>query len=432
MSVIKSLNVFEDRSLSSVWSNTAFRRLLYGRTVTNVGDSLYLIGAVWLVHELSSSTLFTGLAGFLFMAPQAFQFVFGPLVDDRSIVGILSASQLVQGVVILLVPIAHFTGTLSLALLLVIIPLLSTINQVVYPAQEAALPRIVSDDNIVRANSLFSISYRSVDIVSQAIGGIVIATIGAVLTFVIDSVTFLLAFLIFRTLEIPDAADETMDEDGSEVDEYVSKIRDGFRYVKESLLVFTVLAATITNFALGASHAVLPKFADLQGGPATYGFLLTGLSVGMVLGSVLASVVEEYPFGKTAMVIYTLSAILWTGFVYSPWVWSTVLLYALAWVPVGIFNIHSRTVRQLGVPDEHLGKVSAACNSAAISMMPVGSLVGGALANVVGVRTVLAVSSLGFLSVVFAFLLHPDLRRLPSPNEVTPKMIMPAFAEEDS
>jgi hypothetical protein len=38
--------------MTSLWSNVTFRRLFFGRIVTNVVDSLYVISTMWLVHEL--------------------------------------------------------------------------------------------------------------------------------------------------------------------------------------------------------------------------------------------------------------------------------------------------------------------------------------------------------------------------------------------
>jgi hypothetical protein len=61
--------------------NKNFRRLLLGRVVTNTGDSLFYIAVMWLVFELAGSELFTGLAGFLALAPQGLQFLAGPVVD---------------------------------------------------------------------------------------------------------------------------------------------------------------------------------------------------------------------------------------------------------------------------------------------------------------------------------------------------------------
>ncbi|WP_227379751.1 hypothetical protein [Haladaptatus halobius] len=68
--------------VSSLWSNWDFLRLLFGRFVTNAGDSLYTIAGTWLIYDLTGSSFYTGLAGALLLLPPALQFMSGPLVDQ--------------------------------------------------------------------------------------------------------------------------------------------------------------------------------------------------------------------------------------------------------------------------------------------------------------------------------------------------------------
>lgn len=66
------------------------------------------------------------------------------------------STQLIQAVLILSIPVAAYFDRLSVGLILVTIPLLSFLNQFVYPFQNAALPRIVAESQLTRANSAFS------------------------------------------------------------------------------------------------------------------------------------------------------------------------------------------------------------------------------------------------------------------------------------
>ena len=110
------------------FENRTFRRLFAGRVITNVGDSLYFIGAMWLVYSLTGDPFYTGLAGFLTMAPGAFQFLAGPLVDRWSIRRTLVGTQVVQALVVATIPIAHVLGALTVWHVLVVMPLLSALN----------------------------------------------------------------------------------------------------------------------------------------------------------------------------------------------------------------------------------------------------------------------------------------------------------------
>ena len=69
-----------DERTADLLGNVGFRRLYAGHAVSEAGDELYFVAAMWLVYSLSGSTALTGVAGFLARAPGALGFLFGPLV----------------------------------------------------------------------------------------------------------------------------------------------------------------------------------------------------------------------------------------------------------------------------------------------------------------------------------------------------------------
>src|SRR5690625_4530642 len=117
--------------------NKNFSVLISGRILTNIGDSLYAVASMWLVYDLTQSNFFTGLAGFLTMAPVALQFLIGPLIDQTEHKSILIYSQMIQAILLMLIPIAYVFDVLTVWLVLIVNPLASIIQQFVYPTQAA-------------------------------------------------------------------------------------------------------------------------------------------------------------------------------------------------------------------------------------------------------------------------------------------------------
>ena len=137
----------------ALWRNRNFRRFFAGQFVTNAGDSLYTVAVLWLAFELSGSTAVTGALNAILLLPWLLQVFAGPLVDRWNIRRLLVATQLIQCVVIAALPVASHFGYLSVWLVLTVMPLLALLNQLVYPAQTAALPRIVEQDELDRFDS---------------------------------------------------------------------------------------------------------------------------------------------------------------------------------------------------------------------------------------------------------------------------------------
>ncbi|WP_458209917.1 MFS transporter [Haladaptatus sp. NG-SE-30] len=421
--------------MRDLFKNSDFRRLFIGRLITNAGDSLYAVAAMWLVYSLTGSSTYTGLAGFLTMGPQVLQVFAGPLVDRFPIRRVLVASQGVQAVLVLTVPAAHLLGVLSVELVLVVMPLLSLLNQFVYPAQTAVLPRLVDDDQLTAANSAFSLAYQGTDMVFNALAGVLVALVGAVTLYAIDSVTFVIAVACFLGLRIPSSKDAQADgqrtdssngdaivADGGEPAEssYLDDLRDGLRFIRHTPMIWFFGAGFVANGLLGATFAVLPAFADVHGAVGMYGFFLAGLSAGILVGAVVANRLDHVPYGRLSMGAFSFGAVAWVAAVASPWAPATVALFFLASVPIGVTNVIGATLVQRLVPDDLLGRVSAASGSASTAIFPLGALIGGMVGDLAGATAVMYAGGFGMLWIVVYVLAVPSLRTMPAANEVEP------------
>lgn len=438
-----------------------FRRLLAGRVVTNFGDSLYFVAAMWLVYDLTGSSLYSGIAGFLTLLPSVFQFLTGPLVDRWSIRLTLTGTQVFQAVVVLAIPAAHYTGVLTVWLVLLVMPALSILNQFVYPAQSTALPRLLEEEDLVAANSAFSVAYQGVDMVANGIAGVIIGLVGAIAIFLIDAVTFGISALLFATVAVPAAGDprETGEpapagdegdaavsdggaaddrkvadategtagtaavEASDEVDEpYRDRLRTGMQFLRGTFLMWLVLGVAAVNVTAGMTLAALPAYAatmsippalDVLGNAGAYGILMAAFAAGNFLGAIGANLAKGRRLGRTMIVGFVISGLLWTTAIVTDWLPITAVLFALAFVPVGVVNVQVATLIQSVPPEELVGRISSVLGSASAAAIPVGSLVGGAIAETVGARTTILGVGFGVFALAVYVLLIPGLRTLP-------------------
>lgn len=400
--------------MGSLWRNGAFRRLFLGRVVTNIGDSLYTIAATWLVYDLTGSSVYTGIAGFLLFAPQTLQFLAGPLVDRWPLRDVLVGTQLVQAVCVLAVPVAAVTATLSVWIVLLLVPVLALLNQFVYPAQHAALPRIVDEADIVEANSAFAFAYQGTELAFNALAGVLIAIIGAVAMYLLDAVTFAVATLLFVGMVIDDDNDDRpATNDG--VGDYRSRLREGFDYVHGSALEAMLLGGMVVNFTYGVVIAVLPAVAASFGGARSYGLLMAAIAAGNLGGAAVASRIETQPYGRLAVVGYATAGLCWAGALLVSGLAATTVLVFAAFVPMGALSVVFWSMLQAAVEGTMLGRVSSIASSLSVAMMPVGSLLGGTAATLFG-ETPVMYSLVGTLLLLgLFFLAKRPLRRLPSP-----------------
>lgn len=398
-------------------SNRPFRRLYTGHAASKVGDELYFVAAMWLVYVLTGSTLYTGIAAFLARFPAAIGFLVGPVVDRAPLRRLLVSAELIQALVVLVVPAAWVLDRLSVSLVLAVVGSLAMLERFSGPAQNAAIPRLVADRNLVRANSLASAGDRAIGAGAQAVAGGLIALVGAVALFALNAVTFLLSALCFALVVIP-----STEKSGTvpSAREYADDVREGVSVLRESVVGHMVVGAALAGAFTGMTTAVLPAFADTFGGAGTYGLLLAAMTLGTFCGTLVASRLETVPFGRITSGGFLLAAICWAGAVTLAWPPLTVLLFGLAFVPVGVYNVLVSATLQSGVPETLLGRVTSTAGSVTAVVGPAGMLFGGYLGEPLGSSVVVLGSAVGFCLLGLYWLLVPSLRRFPSVDAVEP------------
>ena len=409
----------------SIWRNEGFRRFFAGQFVTNAGDSLYTVAVLWLVFELSGSTVLTGAANSILLLPWLLQILAGPVVDRLPIRPVLVGSQVAQGVVVLVLPLAAVTGHLTVGVLLAVVPLLMLASLLMTPMQATVVPRIVDDSRLSSANSALATVTLGLDMVFDALGGAFIAVFGATTLFLVDSVTFAVASVLFGAIAIPSGLPdaEPADEDGDEssiLGAYVDDLRDGIDVLRDTVFVHFVVTTAVANLATGVTLAILPAFGGGLGGAAVYGLLLGALGIGRLVGSLLAPYLETVGYGTLLLVGNTIGAVAWAAAVYAPSTWLTVLLFGLAWVPAGASGVLSATLNQTVFPTDLLGRVSTIKGTASGATLPLGSLLGGFVAERFGTTTTMGLAAFGFGFTALYVLAKPELRSLPAVADATP------------
>lgn len=418
-------------SLSLLSTNVDFRRFVAGQFVTNAGDSLYTVAVLWLVYDLSGSTLLTGITSAILLLPWLLQVLAGPVVDRFPLGPLLVGSQLLQGVVVLVFPLAAVTGLLNVGVVFAVVPVLTLATLVMAPMQATLVPRLVAERRLSGANAVLATVTLGLDMVFDAVGGAVVALFGTTTLFLADAGTFALAALLFArissvsfaTADAPKTApgDRSDRRLASVVDSYLTDLRVGVDALRGSVFVELVGLTAVANLATGVTLAVLPAFGGALGGPLVYGALLGSLGVGRLVGSLVAPGLETVPYGWIGLLGNSLGATCWLAAVLVQSPAATVVLFGLAWVPAGASGVLTATLNQTVFPGDLLGRVSSVKGTASGATLPLGSLVGGLLAQLLGTATTMALAAGGFGLAGLAFLVRGRLRRLPSVTDADPE-----------
>ena len=390
-----------------------FRRFLVAGMILTVGAFMQQTAQGWLVLELTNSEALLGLAGAVAGLPTlllaAFAGVLVDRLDRRRVLVAASASGAACSFALALLTTLDLVAYWHVLVLALLAGLALTFQM---PAAQAVVSSIVDSSAIGNAVALNSAQYNSLRIVAPAVAGLFIAAGALELGFWVNGVALATASFINASLAIPEhreaiAIRPTLWND----------LRDGVRFVTHNrvlgvlVLLPAVPALLILNYII-----FIPVYARdiLATGPAGLGLLTGSIGVGAAIGAL--SLATLRPSGGSGRLLMTGLAIV--GIALATFAVSRYLPLSMAALAlVGTFQVTfystTNTLIQVLVPAHLRGRVLSLYLLTSIGLIPVGNIVGGAIAEITGVEPVLAGGGiLAVVLVTLAALYEPRLARL--------------------
>lgn len=398
--------------------NKDFNVLLLGRLITNFGDSLYAIASTLLVYKMTGSTVYSGITLFLTSSTAIVQLILSPILDKINMKKFLILSQLIQAILILIIPGLYYLEKLNVYHVMITMPIISLINQLVYPGQISLLPKILSEDELVTGNSLMTMAYQGSNAIFDTIAGFIISIFGFMTAFYADSVTFILTGLIFCLLskKLSHYNEREQGADGSLIKNHFKSLKEGLHLFKEPKIFALVLGVVFINFSATSISAVLPAFAKDE---IFYSLMLAGMGAGVLFGSLFASLpkLKDIALGKLYVYGMSIVSFAWISVsFFDTNIKIAVGLYAVGWFVVGIVNVYAQTMVQMIVPGDKIGSAMGAMVGISTFMAPIGALLGGYLGEYLSSQKNILIASIIIFIVAIYWALNKNISKLPAVN----------------
>ncbi|MEU5789853.1 MFS transporter [Micromonospora purpureochromogenes] len=333
----------------------------------------------------------------------------GVIVQRLPLRGAQVGADLARAVAVASIPLAWWWGWLTVAQLVVVALVVSFANVLFDVANSTFLPAIVGREQLHSRNSLTSATHAATQLSGPALGGLAVQALGAVPTVLVDAASYLVSAALLRSLPArrADAPDRWPP--------IRQMIGEGWRYVtRHPVMGPTMWTATAVNFVCGAQLAVY-LVRELHAPAVLVGVLLAVEGVGSLVGATLTPwITGRWGTARSVLVACLVSVA--GAFVVPVGIgWPAYLAFAVGNVvfagSVVVLSVTTRTYRQTASPPELLSRVMATVRFVSWGAIPVGGLVAGALAGVVGARGTLFVFAAATVCAPLALLRSP-VRRL--------------------
>lgn len=356
-----------------------YRRYFIGQLISLHGTWMQSVAQSWLVYRLTGSSLMLGLVSFVSLAPVLFFGLWGGVLADRlPRRGLFIAAQVLALLQALTLAGLTWSGAVSVAWVLGLAALLGLVHALEMPVRHAYIAGLVPREDLACAVAINSGTFNLARFLGPAIAGLVIAHWGEAPAFAINALSFAAVILALSGLPATPADDRRR-----------GGVLDGLRHVRGDPCLRRTLLRVVSASLIGVPYLVLmPVFAEqvFGGGPQTLGWLMGGAGLGALLAALRLATHRDagarLPHDmREAGILGGLGLQL---FALTPWLPAALPLTAVIGFALTTLVASANTYLQLHAPDGLRGRVMAVFSVAFIGLAPVGNLLAGALAEVLG------------------------------------------------
>ena len=377
-----------------LWRNRSFTALWIGQAVSFVGDYFYWLAIPIMVERLTGSTLMVGLSVIATALPTL---LLGPIagvfVDRWDRKKTMVVSDVLRALLVLLCLFVQRPE--QVWIYYVVGFLMACVSRFFFPAQNAALPLIVSDDTLLAANGLMQIVQTAGLLVGPALAGFAIGLWGERVAFVFDSATFVFSALAIATITVPRTTAARQERNGR-LGVMWEEMRSGVVYLfTNRTMVGVVICLAVVQLGVGAINVVWVPFLKrtFGVGPEGLGIVDSAQGVGMVVGGFLLGFLNAR-LSKSAIAGWGIAlvgvVIAGMGMV-NQFLQVVVLVFGIGLVLTPIQSA-LMTMMQLAVPDLKRGRVGSAMNAVTMAAGLLSMAAASGFSEQIGLRMVYVIS----------------------------------------
>lgn len=405
--------------------------------VSVLGTSMSALAIPWLVLTTTGSAGRTGLVLFVQMAPYVLTLAMGgPWVDRLGAHRVVWIGNLVAGVLVCGIPLLYATGNLSLPELAALAGAAGAGRGLADSGNTVLIPGVarLASVAVERVSGLNSAANQIGLLLGAPLGGVLLTFIAPAYVVLIDGVTFgvaavLIGLFVPRSAQRPpdrtDAAGAAPDKGDSDGPVgYFARLRVGFAFLRQDRLMLGLATmVAVTNLTMSAlSDVLIPTWVLDRGHLASaLGVVAACFAIGSLTGNLIGAWIGQR---MRKWATYSIGFLVGGAPIF--WAMASFRSVAVVGGVAAIAGLAGGAINPIlgglwyrRVPHALLARVIGAIRASAWIGVPVGPLVGGAVADRWGVTAALW----GFGAVIFLATLAPFIfsifRQMDAPEPVT-------------
>jgi MFS family permease len=367
-----------------------YRRYFAGQSISLIGTWMQMTAQSWLVLSLTHSATKLGIVVALQTLPVLLLSPYGGVIadriDKRRLMVILQSAMGVQA---LALGVLTLTGVVSFWQIGVLAAVLGLNNAFENPARQSFMLELVGGDHLRNAVTLNSVLVNVARVIGPAVAGILIATVGEGICFVVNAASF--AAVVFSLVTMNRAALAPT----TPAPRARGQLREGLRYVRRTReLAIPLLMMAAVGCLTYEFQVSLPVMASraLHVGATGYGFMTAAMGVGAVMGGLLVAAKGRTGTAQLTAAVAAFGAAMALATI-APSLGLELAALALAGASSIAFMTTGNSTLQLRAQPNMRGRVMSLWFVAFQGSTPIGGPIIGAVIALAGARAGLGVGS---------------------------------------
>ncbi|MET7335598.1 MFS transporter [Nonomuraea sp. NPDC005650] len=397
--------------------------VLAANLLSITGNCLTYMGVPWFVLQSTGSAAKAGIVAFCTLLPAVLAaLVTGPVIDRIGRRRMSVASDLACGVAVAAIPLLQFAGVLRFWMLCVLMAVTGLFRSPGETARSVLLPTLAERAGmpLTRAAGLYDGAARCAALTGSALGGVLIAVLGAENVLWVDAATFAVSapLFAFGVRGLPEAQAQRRVEPTS-LRAYRRELAEGYRFLAATPLLLALCLMTLVTRGLDQawSAVLLPVDARVElDGSIDLGLLNAAFGVCALAGALVFGAVgsrfRRWPVFAIAFLIGGLPRFVVAAFTdtFAP----LAVIMAAEGLAFGVLNPIMATVTYETVPEELRSRVLSATTASVQLVTPMGGLAAGFLVDSAGLPCTLLTVGGVYLLATLCPLIFPVWRQMDS------------------
>jgi MFS family permease len=421
------LAVLRQRNFALVW---------VAGLISLTGDWLLMVALPLFVYDLTGSTAATAATAATRVLPNLLVGpVAGVFVDRWDRRRTMVTFNLLLGLSLL--PLLVVRSIDWLWLLYLVSLTQSSLARFVSPAENALLPRLVTEEELVPANALNSLNNNIARLVGPPLGGIIVAAWGLSAAMLLDVASFLVAAALVALVTVDGRAVRS-DSPAAASDQRSPTWTGAWAKVwhewlaglalvrRDRVVAIIFLYWAIAGLGEGFLRALFVPFVTtiLGGDGFDYGAILAAQAVGGLVGSAAIGrfgtrLSPQRLFGLGAIGLGVIDFCIFNAHRIYPGILPPIVLMVIVGLPVACIGVGYTTLVQSVVPDEYRGRVFTSLTAEIALGLLISTALAGALGDRIGIVPLLTIEAIAFAlaGLLILLTLAPDTVKLPEPAQ---------------